>query len=293
MKILITGGAGFIGSHAAAHLRAAGHEVELFDLADDPARNPAGSRDIRDPATIAAAVHGCDAVIHLAAQVSAPASLDNPDETLAINVEGSRNVLDAARAAKVQKVVLASSAAVYGLNPHTPTSEEEPFAPLTPYAESKIRMEQLAAESPVPTVCLRFFNVYGPGQKADSQYAAVIPAFLTRAKRGETLTIYGDGEQTRDFINVTDVCRAIEQALTTDTGDHLIVNIATGTAVTINQLAQTIIALTKSESKVEHAPARDGDPRTSLADVTLAKEKLGFTANIGLEEGLRRMMRNS
>jgi len=225
--------------------------------------------------------------------VSAPESIEHPEETFAINVEGSGNILDAAAATKVRRVILASSAAVYGLEPSVPTSEEEPFAPLTPYAESKIRMEALAAESPVPTVCLRFFNVYGPGQKADSQYAAVIPAFLKRARSGEPLAIYGDGEQTRDFINVADVCRAIELALTAETSDHLVVNVATGTAVTINQLAQTIITLTKSESQMKHAPARDGDPRASLADVTRAKEQLGFAASIGLEEGLRGMVGDS
>lgn len=287
MRLLITGGAGFIGQHAARHFAAQGYTVTTLDLErhDLPINHVIG--DIRDGNLLHSLLKDQDAIIHLAAQVSAPASIKHPDKTYSINIEGSATLLAAAQEAKIQKVLLASSAAVYGLEPRVPTSEAEPLRPATPYAESKVAMELLASEAAVPTVCLRFFNVYGPGQKADSQYAAVIPAFLTRAVENEPLTIYGDGEQTRDFIFVEDVCRALQAALERETGSHLVVNVASGTAVTINHLARTVIHLTKSRSSIIHAPPRDGDPRASLADVTLTREKLGFEAKTRLEEGLK------
>ncbi|MBR9692421.1 NAD-dependent epimerase/dehydratase family protein [Candidatus Woesearchaeota archaeon] len=285
MRILITGGSGFIGQHAAKHLLAAGHDVTTLDIAEngiDGVRHVKGS--ICDAETVGIAMEGQDAVVHLAAVVSAAGSIDDPETTYTVNIEASVNVLAAARLAGVKKAVLASSAAVYGLEPSTPTKEDEPLQPLSPYAESKIAMEELATEAGLPTVCLRFFNVYGPSQKADSQYAAAIPAFVTKALANEPLTIYGDGEQTRDFVYVADIAKAIELALTKGTG---VMNIASGKKTSINELAKTIIKLTESESDIEHAEPRDGDPRISAADVSTAKKELDFSATTELEEGLK------
>ncbi len=289
MRILVTGGSGFIGTNLAAHLANEGHDVTVFDLRESNAHGCAWlDGDITQADGIAEAAEGMDAIVHLAAQVSPQRSIDDPAETAEVNVQGSLNILEAAKAAGCRKVVLASSAAVYGRMPTTPTTETEPLKPLTPYAESKIRMEALAgkyAQEGLATVCLRFFNVYGPWQDPDSQYAAAIPAFITRALAGETVTIHGDGKQTRDFIYVADVCKAIELALEHGEG---VVNIATGHETTIKELAETIIAITGSASAIEHSAPRKGDPRTSVADVTKAKRELGFSAATTLRDGLQK-----
>ena len=271
MKILITGGAGFIGANLASHLLAKGHQVTALDhSAAHAQRLPKGcafiGADITDKGAVLSAVQGHDAIVHLAAMVSVPETITQPERAEQVNVIGSINILTAAKEAKVKKVVLASSAAVYGLEPATPTKETERPRPMSPYAISKLAMEDYAtlfASQGLPTVCLRFFNVYGPGQDPASQYAAAIPAFISRARADKRITVYGDGEQTRDFIYVVDVCRAIELALSKGAGT---INVATGRSVTINDLAKNIILLTKSKSEVVHATARPGDPRTSLAD---------------------------
>ena len=289
MRILITGGSGFIGSHAATHLLAAGHDITTMDNSEggiDGVRHVKG--DIRNAETVGIAMEGQEAVVHLAAMVSAAGSIDDPETTFAVNIEASVNVLAAARLAGVKKAVLASSASVYGREPNTPTKEDEPLTPLSPYAESKIAMEELAVEAGLPTICLRFFNVYGPGQRIAGAYAAIIPLSITRALKNETVTIYGDGEQTRDFIYVDDVCQAIELALTKGKGA---INIASGKESSINDIVTTIVKLAESESEVEHAPARKGDPRKSVADVSLAKKELGFSATTELEEGLKETIR--
>ncbi len=285
MRILITGGAGFIGNNLGTYLSGKGHDITLYDKEQASLASCAAVQgDILDQAALEQALQGHDAVVHLAAMVSATESVAHPEKAEEINVQGSTTVLAAAQAAGVSRAVLASSAAVYGESPATPTSEVEAAQPVSPYGDSKARMEDVAAASAVSTCCLRIFNVYGPGQKADSQYAAAIPAFITRALNNEPLTIYGDGEQTRDFVYVTDLCRAIELALTKGDG---VINIASGNAITISRLAETVIRLADSSSKVVHEPARAGDPRTSLADVTKAKEALGFEASTSMEDGLK------
>ena len=293
MKVLITGGAGFIGSNLATYLLAKGHQVTALDYsAAHVKRLPKGcafvGADITDKGAIMSAMQDHDAVVHLAAMVSVPETMERPERAEQVNVIGAINVLAAAKAAKAKKVVLASSAAVYGLEPSTPTKESERPQPMSPYAITKLAMEDYAAlfaSQGLPTVCLRFFNVYGPGQDPSSQYAAVIPAFISRAIAGKRITIYGDGEQTRDFVYVADVCRAIELALAKGAGN---INIATERNVSVNGLANEIIRITKSKSEVVHAAARLGDPRTSLADISKAKKELGFVAMTSLAEGLKR-----
>lgn len=292
MKILITGGAGFIGSNLAAHLLTKGHQVTALDNTATKTKHlPKGcafiNADITNKEAVMTAAQGHDAIVHLAAMVSVPETIEHPERAEIINVIGSINVLAAAKEAKAKKVVFASSAAVYGLEPATPTKETERPRPMSPYAITKLAMEDYAAlfaSQGLSTVCLRFFNIYGPGQDPTSQYSAVIPAFINRAVKGETITIYGAGEQTRDFTYVADVCRAIELALTKGSGA---INIATGKNVTINQLADEILHIINSKSKIIHAAERPGDPRTSLADISKAKKELGFTASTSLAEGLK------
>jgi UDP-glucose 4-epimerase len=293
MRVLITGGAGFIGSNLATHLLTKEHQVTAFDHSAAKAKRvPKGCAfiggDVTDQAAVATAVSGHDAVVHLAAMVSVPETMEQPGLAEQVNVIGTINVLAAAKAAGVKKVILASSAAVYGEEPRTPTGEEERPRPMSPYAVTKLTMEdyaQLYAHQGLPTVCLRLFNVYGPGQDPKSRYAAAIPAFINRALKGETLTIYGDGEQTRDFVYVGDVCRAFELALAKGAG---CINVASGRSVTINEVARNIVSLMKSKSTVVHAPARSGDPRKSLADVSKAKRELGFIASTQFSEGLKK-----
>jgi len=294
MRILVTGGAGFIGSAIVRRLLTTGHEITVLDdLSSGREENlPEGCTlvvgSITDKAIVRKTMEGKDAAVHLAAMVSVPETIAKPAEAERVNALGTVNVLQAALEAKAKKVVLASSAAVYGLSPTTPTKETERPSPLSPYAITKLAMEDYAAfytKQGLPCLCLRFFNVYGPRQQSDSQYAAAIPIFIDRARRGETITIHGDGKQTRDFIYVEDVARAIELGLTSGTG---VVNIATGKSVTIQGLAETIVRLTNSKSRLAYGEARAGDPRTSLADVTRAREELGFEAATPLEEGLKK-----
>lgn len=286
MRILITGGAGFIGSNLARYLKTRGHQVTTLDRREGEG-TPHNKGDILEKEFLKKVIPGNECIIHLAAQVSVPESIAQPEETMRVNVDGSENILAAAKEAGVRKVILASSAAVYGEEPNTPTREEEPLKPMSPYAESKIEMEKLAAryaQEGLATCCLRFFNVYGPRQEPTSQYAAVIPAFISRALKDEALTIYGDGEQTRDFIYIADLCAAIEKALEKGRGS---INLASGRTTSINALAKSVITLTGSASIIRHEEARAGDPRESLADVTKAKEELGFEATTSFEEGLK------
>ena len=220
MNILVTGGAGFIGSHIAEHFSSEGHDVTILDnLATGHLHNiPKNDNvtfiegDICDPATVAEAVRGIDFVFHHAALVSVPLSCQNPVDAFRINTLGTLNVLQNALDAGVKKVIIASSAAVYGNNPILPKREDMIPEPASPYAISKLDCEYLARmfyiDHGLRTTCLRYFNVYGPRQDPNSAYAAAIPIFLSRARAGENLVIYGDGGQTRDFVHVSDVVRA-------------------------------------------------------------------------------------
>ena len=293
MKILITGGAGFIGSNIVEHFHKTDDVVVLDNLRSGFERNLAGFRatfvrgSVTDKAAVENAAWGADYIFHLAAMVSVPESVENPRETVDINVHGTLNVLDAARTHGVKKVVISSSAAIYGDNPVVPKVESMLPEPKSPYAITKLDAEYYAkmytSEFATPVVCLRYFNVFGPRQNPKSQYAAAVPIFIDRALRNQDITIYGDGEQTRDFVFVKDVVAAnVLAARSAATG---VFNIACGGRITINDLARTIIALTKSSSTIIYAGERAGDVKHSQADIGLATA-LGFRPAYTLQDGL-------
>ena len=297
MNILITGGAGFIGSHLAAQLQTratvrvldnfrTGHRRNLHGLSADIIEG-----DITDRPTLRAAMSGVDFVFHLAAMVSVPESVSAPLECERINALGTLHVLEEAAAAGVKKVFFASSAAIYGDNPTVPKVETMLPEPRSPYAYTKLHGEHLCRfyhdESRVPTVCLRFFNVFGPRQDPRGPYAAAVPIFMEKAQRGEPLTIFGDGTQTRDFISVHDIVSAILHVTLTReiTG---VFNAGCGTTLTINDLARHIIHVTGSPSQIEYLPERPGDIRHSRASIAKLLAT-GWQPAGTLEDGLRRM----
>ncbi len=276
-NILVTGGAGFIGSHIAEHFSLAGHDVTVLDNLStgylhnvpDNANITLIEGNICDPETVEKAVVGKDYVFHMAAMVSVPLSCQHPAEAFRINTLGTLGVLQSALAAGVEKVVIASSAAVYGNNPVQPKREDMLPEPASPYAISKLDCEYLARMfngEGLRTTCLRYFNVYGPRQDPGSAYAAAIPIFMSRAQAGKELVIYGDGEQTRDFVHVSDVVRANVAAM--EHGDGGVFNVATGRSVSINQLARTVLDITGSGTDIVYQPERAGDIKHSSADVS-------------------------
>jgi UDP-glucose 4-epimerase len=298
MKVLITGGAGFIGSHIAEHFAEAGHTVRILDnLATGFLRNIPQNKniefiqgDICNSLSVEKAVSGVDCVFHEAALVSVPLSCEKPIEAFQINTLGTLNVLQNCVKAEVDKFVMASSAAIYGNNPVLPKREDMYPEPTSPYAISKLDGEYLARmfyeNHGLRTTCLRYFNVYGPRQDPKSPYAAVIPIFLERAKSGKDLLIYGDGLQSRDFVHIKDVVRANVAAL--EHGDGQVFNVAMGKSVTVLELAKQIIKLTDSTSKIVHATSRAGDVRDSKADVSKISD--WWTGEIELQEGLKSLI---
>ncbi len=295
MNILITGGAGFIGSHIAEYFASAGHNVTILDnLTTGYSRNIPKSEnitfikgDICTQATVAKAAKGADYVFHHAALVSVPLSCQKPADAFNINTLGTLNVLQASLDAGATKVIIASSAAVYGNNPILPKREDMLPEPASPYAISKLDCEYLARmfyiNHGLRTTCLRYFNVYGPRQDPNSAYAAAIPIFLSRARAGEDLVIYGDGGQTRDFVHVLDVVRANVAAM--EHGDGGVFNVATGASVTIRELAEMIVNTTGTGVGIVNEDKRVGDVRDSRADV----EKIAgwWRSEIELAEGLK------
>ncbi|AKB60106.1 MULTISPECIES: SDR family NAD(P)-dependent oxidoreductase [Methanosarcina] len=298
MKVLITGGAGFIGSHIAEYFAEAGHSVRILDnFATGFSKNIPQHKnvefiqgDICDPSSVEKAISGMDCVFNEAALVSVPLSCEKPVEAFRINTLGTLNVLQACVREGVEKFVTASSAAVYGNNPVLPKSEGMYPEPASPYAISKLDGEFLAKmfyeEHGLRTTCLRYFNVYGPRQDPKSPYAAVIPIFLEKAKAGKDLVIHGDGLQSRDFVHVRDVVRANVAAL--ENGDGQVFNVAMGKSVTVLELAEKIVELTGSSSRIVHVGSRAGDVRDSRADVS--KISGWWKGEIELEEGLKSLI---
>jgi UDP-glucose 4-epimerase len=273
-RILITGGAGFIGSHLARHFASRGEVTILDDLRSGHGRNLDGVAcrfvhgSILDAAALREAIAGAEEVYHLAAMVSVPESVAKPAECAELNTEGTRRVLAAAHAAGARKVVLASSAAIYGDNPTVPKLETMPPEPKSPYAETKLAGERLLEayrqSHGIGTTSLRFFNVFGPRQDPRSAYAAAVPIFIAKALRDEPIGIHGDGGQTRDFVHVTDIVGALAYA-GASADMHGTYNVGYGRSQSILELAREILRLTGSKSRIEHLPTRAGDVRHSLA----------------------------
>jgi UDP-glucose 4-epimerase len=296
-RVLVTGGAGFIGSHLTRSLVEDNDVRVLDDLSTGQAANVPDDAelrvgDVRDQDRVTAAIDGVDVVFHEAAEISVEQSVDDPIRTNAVNADATLQLLEAARRADA-RVVLASSAAVYGHPNAVPVAETHPTAPTSPYGVSKLAADEYARlyESlyGLPTVALRYFNVYGPGQTGD--YAGVVSAFLEQARRDDPITIYGDGDQTRDFVHVRDVVDANRRAATTDAvGDAF--NVGTGRSLPIRELAEEIRDVVGADSPIVHEDARDGDVRHSRADVSKAREALGFDASVPLGEGLAGLARN-
>jgi UDP-glucose 4-epimerase len=295
MRALVTGGCGFIGSHLVRRLLADGHDVSIIDDLTTGRRHHVDGLDVRltyasieDRAALREALEGVDTVFHLAAMVSVPMSLKRPATCLRTNVVGTAEVLEEARARGASTLVFASSAAVYGENDDGVQREGAPSRPSSPYGVSKRAGEQLCAVFDGPdlrTVSLRFFNVYGPRQDPNSSYASVVPAFASRALHGQPIVIYGDGEQTRDFVQVSDVVDAAVHCAT-DASFRGVANVGTGIGVSVNELARRIVRLAGSSSAIEHVPARPGDVRHSVASVDRLLAS-GWRPAFDLEEGLK------
>jgi len=299
---VVTGGAGFIGSHLAEHLIRAGHTVRVIDnlltgrqahldllasLGGDYSHYPASVTDLD---TLRPIFTDADVVFHQAALPSVPRSLADPLETHANTLTGTLNVLIAARDAGVRRVVYAASSAAYGDQP-APHHEAMPPAPLSPYGAAKVAGEAycqcFAASTPLETVALRYFNVFGPRQDPKSEYAAVIPRFITRMLRGEAPTIYGDGRQRRDFIYVGDIVHGNLLAAEAPRANGQVINLATGSAIDLLQLVATINAILGADITPEFAPARAGDILYSRADAARAQALLAFSPRTPFEDGLR------
>lgn len=295
MQALITGGAGFIGSNIANALTAEGWGVRVLDdLSSGYRANldglPVDFRhgDVRDPLAVADAVAGCDVVFHLAASVGNKRSIDDPIGDASINVIGTLQVLEAARQAGVRKIVASSSAGIYGELRTMPIHESHPLDPLTPYGASKLCMEKqclaYAATHGIEAVALRYFNVYGPNQRFDA-YGNVIPIFVFNALQGRPITVFGDGLQTRDFVNVADVVQAnIKAAMAPGVSGAF--NIASASQTRILDLAASIKDGLGVPVEIEFGPLRAGDVEHSLADIEAATAAFGYRPRITMEDGL-------
>ena len=290
--VLVTGGAGFVGSHLARALLPDNEVVVLDDLSTGSrAAVPDGARlvvgDVRDRPLVASLVAAADLVFHQAAVVSVERSVTAPAETHAVNATATLGLLEAARGAST-RVVLASSAAVYGRPESVPQSEDDRLAPESPYGVAKLAADRYARVYTslygVPTVSLRYFNVYGPRPDAGGD-GGVVEQFLERARAGEPIPVHGDGSQTRDFVHVRDVVRANLAAATTDRVGRAF-NVGTGESLSIADLAGLVAAAADREVRVVHTEAREGDVDHSRADTTATRELLGFEATVPPEEGL-------
>ena len=299
-RVLVTGGAGFIGSTIARLVsqQTGAGVVVLDDLSTGYRDNLDGlpvtfvHGDVRDAAVVRQAIDGCDTVFHLAASVGNSRSIENPIRDAEVNVLGTLRVLEAARAAGTGKIVYSSSAGIFGELKTLPIREDHPIDPDTPYGASKLGGEKLclayAKLHPLEAVCLRYFNVYGVNQRYDA-YGNVIPIFAHRVLHGEPITIFGDGEQTRDFVNVRDVADA-NLAAALAAGVSGAFNIASGTRITINRLAALMALDGEQRTPIQYAPPRPGDVRHSLADISAARSAFGYSPSVDLEDGLREYM---
>lgn len=282
-NVLVTGGAGFIGSHLVKKLEGLGHKVSVFDIALNP------KMDVRDRSAIAEAARGMDYIFHLAALPSVPYSIEYPIESNATNLIGTINTLIAARDARVRRVIFSSSAAVYGDQEILPVKESALKFPKSPYAldklESEMYLKLFADIYNLETISLRYFNVYGAGQNPNGPYASAIPIFLKQKKEGKPLTIVGDGLQTRDFVHVSDVVMANIFAMESEQVGHgESINIASGESVSIDEVARLI------GGEREFLPARL-EIRNSLADVSMARKVLNWSPSVDINVGIGELLK--
>jgi nucleoside-diphosphate-sugar epimerase len=303
MRALVTGGGGFIGSHIAERLLHDGHDVRVLDnfatgrrenlLALDGELEVVEG-DIQSYERAHTAVRGCEVVFHQAALPSVPRSVQDPLTSNAVNVVGTLNVLLAARDSGVRRVVYASSSSVYGANPALPKRESDATLPISPYASSKLAGENYCRSFSrvyeLETAVLRYFNIFGPRQDPLSQYAAVVPRFITLALSGQAPTIFGDGTQSRDFTFIENVVHAnlLAAAAPAEAVDGLAFNVACGRRYTLNDLFDQVRRLTGADIEPIYGAPRTGDVVHSQADVTLAHERFGYEPIVDFEEGLRR-----
>jgi len=300
VKVLVTGGAGFIGSNLVRALVERGDDVRVLDnfstgnrsnLAELTAEIEIVEGELRSYERVHAATRGVEVAFHQGALPSVPRSVQDPLTTSAVNVEATLNVLLAARDEGIRRVVFASSSSVYGNSGELPRVETQNPDPISPYGVSKLAAERycvsFARVYPLETVALRYFNVFGPNQDPTSQYSAAVPRFMTAIANGRPVSIYGDGEQRRDFTYVANVVDANLLAADAEGVSGHVLNVATGRATTVNELAEAIGALLCRSVERDDQPERPGDVRDSWADVTRARESLGWTPRVGLDEGLR------
>jgi UDP-glucose 4-epimerase len=299
-KVLVTGGAGFIGSNLVRALADRGDDVRVLDNFSTGNRANLEGLDVevvegelRSYERVHAAVRGVEVVYHLGALGSVPRSVQDPLTSNAVNVEGTLNVLLAARDEGVRRVVFSSSSSIYGASGELPRTEAMAPDPISPYGVAKLAAERYCVSCSrvyerFETVVLRYFNVFGPNQSPHSQYAAVVPLFLTLVAREEPVTVYGDGEQLRDFTYVANVVDATLRAADVPEANGRIFNVAAGSPASVNELAGAIGQILGKRVERRSEPARPGDIRDSWADVSEARRVLGYEPSVALAEGLRR-----
>lgn len=301
MKILVTGGAGFIGKYIVKSFLEKGNSVMIFDNFSNSTKKSVsflvemGAKiiegDIMNIRDLQNAIKDQDIVIHLAAKISVSESINNPSETFRINVDGTRNVLIACEKNHVKKIIISSSAAVYGESlPNVKLTEESVMNPISPYGESKMQMEQnikkFTSNHDIDYVILRFFNIYGIGQS--SEYAGVITKFIKKIIKKEPLQIFGDGLQTRDFVAIYDVIQSIHNAAVYDKSG--IFNIASGKIVTIKELAEQIILLSGEKLEIQFLAEKQGDIKHSEADISMAKNQIMYSPKFELKDGIKELL---
>jgi len=299
-RVLVTGGAGFIGSNLVRELLDRGDEVRVLDNFSTGNRANLEALDVdivegelRSYERVHNAVRGTEIVYHLGALGSVPRSVQDPLTSSAVNVEGTLNVLLAARDEGIRRVVFSSSASVYGSSRQMPTPESSPPDPVSPYGVAKLAAERYCVSfsrvyESFETVVLRYFNVFGPRQSPYSQYAAAVPLFITQIAAGEEITVYGDGEQSRDFTFVGNVVDATIRAGAADGASGEIFNVAAGAPASVNHVAETIGSILGKPVRRRELPPRAGDLRDSWADLTKSQQVLGYAPEIALADGLRR-----
>jgi nucleoside-diphosphate-sugar epimerase len=300
---LVTGGAGFIGNHLTRALLERGHRVRVLDNFSTGHRDNLSDLfddielvegDLRSIDTCRRAVEGVTHVLHQAALPSVPRSVEDPHTTHEVNATGTLHLLIAARDAGVRRFVYASSSSVYGPDPKLPRAEDDRPNPISPYAVAKLAGEHYSRAFHhaygMETVALRYFNIFGPRQGWDSPYAGVLPRFLRALRRSQAVTIYGDGNQSRDFTFVSNAVDANLRALEVDRVTGGVYNVGAGRKASVNQLLALVAGILGREPMIERKPPRPGDVRDSLADLSAARAQLGYEPRVGLEEGVRRVV---